>query len=147
MCNIENNNPNIAKASETSDPFTLTLLDHLSYDYFVIIHLPQWTQPVQLTVIVLPSASLTHTPSFICVLHYLLGPHNSPRAPSTFPFSQPIPQTQNIKGKNGNKNKKKTMNSNNNTTLQMKWYGHTLDINKVSNQVQENPKIPKAQEN
>ena len=73
MCNIENNSPHIAKASDTSDPFTLTFLDYLSHDSSIIIHLSQWTQPVQSTIIVIPSAVLTHTLNFICVLHYLLG--------------------------------------------------------------------------
>lgn len=138
MCNIENNNPNIDKESDTSDPFTITFLDYISHDCYVIIHLPQWTQPVQLTVKVLPSVVLTHTPSFICVLHYLLG--TTQISPSSINFSSFPTNSPNSKHKRKerNNNKKKTMKTNNNTTLQMKWYGHTLDINKVANQVQEN---------
>jgi len=79
MCNIENNSPSIAKEFDTSDPFTLPFLDYLSHDYSVIVHLPQWTQPVQPTIIILLSTALSHTPSFMYVLHYPLDTiHISP---------------------------------------------------------------------
>ena len=55
---------NIAKASNASNPFTLPF-GYLSHDFTTTVHLPQWAQPFQPTVIVLPSVVLTHAPSFM----------------------------------------------------------------------------------
>ena len=72
-----------------------------SWLYFHI-HLPQWTQLVQLIVIVLPSTTLIHAPSFIWILHCPSGTKQISPSSIKFPLSQPIPKTQ----KNKRKDKK-----------------------------------------
>ena len=62
--------------------------------------------------------------------------HISPRAPLSFLFTQTIPKAQNIKGKTRNK-QEEDLKTNNNMTPQKMWYGHTLDINKATNQAQQ----------
>ena len=62
-----------------------------------MVNLPQWTQLVQTTIIVFSFTALTHTQSFIYVLHYLSGTTQLSLSSIKFPLSQPIPKDQNNK--------------------------------------------------
>jgi len=73
MHDIENNGSQHSQGIQHLRSIYFTFFGYLSHVRVSIIHLPQWTQPFQPNVIVSPSIVLTHTPSFICVLHYMLG--------------------------------------------------------------------------
>lgn len=125
--------PKIAKWYDTSNPFTLP--------FFITFPL-----------IVLPSSIYTNGPNQSNWLSYsfLQIPLYMYRASSrsyiskciflrstNFPLSQPIPKTQNNKGKTEKKTRRKQRKTKNNTTPQTKWYGHALNINKAANQSQQ----------
>lgn len=97
MCNIENNSSQHSQGIWRLKSIYFTFSCYLSHDYTSTIHLPQWTQPIQLTVIALPSVVLTHASSFIWILHYLSGTTQLSPSSINFPLSQPIPETQNNK--------------------------------------------------
>jgi len=86
----------------------LTFLNYVSHDYPAIIHLHQWTQMIQLTIILLPSTTLIHALSFIQALPYLLVPHNSPKYPWTSTFPNQFPRLSKFKRQDKKQIRRKT---------------------------------------
>ena len=137
--------PNIAKASDTSDPFTLSfLVTFLMYVLPQSIYHNGPNKSNRLSLSYLPLHLLMHRASFESYITCWV-PHSSPTSTINFPLSQLIPKTQNIKGNPRNQQEE---NHRKPTIIQhYKQSGITMHHTHAKSQIKHNHhKRPKAQD-